>query len=163
MGKVIIVHVLYLSKLIYNFSPDYVIVRIEKLITNFIWPSKLRINRNCVINAIENGGINLKKNTIFENYLAFKMAYIPFLDASCQWIFIVLITSCIQMNMHNHVENILPLFYKDVLNYLYFCKQSNLLSNMNKYDILSSVIWGNNILVFRQWVFVCEGSFWWFG
>lgn len=56
-GKVVIVNILGISKLVYNFTllsvPENVIIKIEKIIKNFLWPSRSRINRNCMINCTE--------------------------------------------------------------------------------------------------------------
>ena len=62
-GKVTIVNTLCLPKVMYNCMllvvPERVVVKIEKMISHFIWRGKNRINRNCVINSVENGGLNL--------------------------------------------------------------------------------------------------------
>ena len=62
-GKVTIVNTLCLPKVMYNCMllvvPERVVVKIERMISHFIWHGKNRINRNCVTNSVENGGLNL--------------------------------------------------------------------------------------------------------
>ena len=56
-GKVIIVNTLCLPKIMYNCM--LLVVKIEKMISHFIWHGENRINCNCVVNSVENGGLNL--------------------------------------------------------------------------------------------------------
>ena len=78
----------------------------------------MRINRNCVINAIENGGINLID--IRSKIQSLKITWLSKWLTSPIWtpvaneflkMYSVDITSCIQMNMHNDVENISVVFH----------------------------------------------------
>ena len=39
--------------------PEAIIQNIEKMISQFMWKGRNRINRNCLINSVENGGLNL--------------------------------------------------------------------------------------------------------
>ena len=48
-----------LSKSLFFVVPERIVVKIEKMISHFIWHGKKRINRNCAINSVENGGLNL--------------------------------------------------------------------------------------------------------
>ena len=62
-GKVTILNILAIPKFIYLFTllhvPDWVIERLEKSITNFLWNKKDRINRNCLYAKVEHGGLGL--------------------------------------------------------------------------------------------------------
>ncbi len=62
-GKVVVVKLLAISQHVLNFSllnvPKDIIKRINRLIYNFIWKSKVRIKRNVLIDNQEKEGINM--------------------------------------------------------------------------------------------------------
>ena len=62
-GKTVVINTLCISKLVYNFLlipvPEYVIKKLENMVINFLFKSRQRLNRKCLINTVENAGINL--------------------------------------------------------------------------------------------------------
>ena len=62
-GKAIVINTLAIPKIIYNCAvlsvPEHIIVKVEKMVSHFLWYGKNRINCNCVISSIENGGLNI--------------------------------------------------------------------------------------------------------
>ena len=163
-GKVTVINMLAISKLIYNFTllhvPEWVIDRIEKSITNFLWQNRDRINRNCIIANILDGGLNLVD--VKCKIAALKATWIS------RWI-----SSAHLLAWHNSASMILkkislnldimtsfnvfdassipelshlPLFYYDVFSCYIKCKGVKMLENMNSSEFLSNPIWGNTLI-----------------
>ena len=134
-GKVIVINTLAIPKLIYNFTilpvPEHVIIKLENIITNFLWPNRSRINRNCLIDIVENGGINVVD--IRSKITSLKATWVTKWLKKPIWspmgnIFLhninLTFDICVNMyltNKHSIFDNI-PIFYQDVWNSYYQCK-----------------------------------------
>ncbi len=63
MGKILIIKTLALSSIIFVNTmitiPNEYINEINKILYNFIWPSRDRIKRNTIIGEIEDGGLKM--------------------------------------------------------------------------------------------------------
>ena len=110
---------------------------------------------NCLINSIENGGINLtdvrsKISSLKANWvLRWKdaptwtpVANIFLNNINCNY------EMCIKMNTIDlELFKKLPSFYVDVWKSFYMCKTIRNVKCINNFDFLSSIIWGNNMFI----------------
>ena len=62
-GKTAVINTLCIPKLVYNFLLipvlEYAIKRLENMMINFLFKNRQPLNGKCLINIVENGGINL--------------------------------------------------------------------------------------------------------
>ena len=159
-GKVTIVNTLCLPKVMYNCMllvvPERVVVKIEKMISHFIWRGKNRINRNCVINSVENGGLNLVDVRL--KIKSLKAGWINRWMKNPLWALIaesflkaigVNFNLLLRMDIKNindlPVMKSMPPFNQDVWMSYFSCKTYKPITKMTDYDFLTSSIWGNNI------------------
>ena len=88
--------------------PDFIVKKIEKIITNFMWNN----NRNCIINDIENGGINIvdvrsKINSLKASWVIKWEGYprwVPVADVFLKHVGLDF-ELCLQMNLKSNILN----------------------------------------------------------
>ena len=164
-GKVVLVNTLCLSKIINNCLilpvPENIIKCVDSIIMQFLFKKRQRINRKCLINSIENGGIGVVD--IHSKIMALKASWV------CRWLKKPLWTMIANtflgnvgctyemllcMNINNRMEfpqiEQLPEFYQDVWMSFHLCKPKKEINNLTTFDFLSSIIWGNNIFKFKN-------------
>ena len=175
-GKVTILNVLAIPKLIYLFTllhvPEWVIERLEKAITNFLWNKRNRINRNCLYAKVEQGGLGLidiksKISSLKATWITkwFTSENEAWTDIACMFLNKIELTIEIIMKFNtNSLDTIpvvkkLPLFYQDVIEAFLKCKTNKSIERMNSFDFFTNSIWGNHIImtgnkciIFKNWV-----------
>ena len=172
-GKTVVVNTLCISKLVYNFLlipvPEYVIKKLENMIINFLFKSRQRLNRKCLINTVENGGINLVD--IRCKISALKASWICRWSNEAPWValgnYFLQCTGCnydmfLNMNICYSNDSILkklPRFYKEAWLSYYSCRPKTEIQDLSPYNFLTSIIWGNKYfqfkgkcLYFKNWI-----------
>ena len=142
-GKTVVVNTLCISKLIYNFLlipvPEYVIKKLENMIINFLFKSRQRLNRKCLINTVENSGINLVD--IRCKISALKASWICRWSNEAPWV-----------ALGNY-------FLQEAWLSYYSCRPKPEIQDLSPYNFLTSIIWGNKYfqfkgkcLYFKNWI-----------
>ena len=172
-GKTVVVNTLCISKLVYNFLlipvPEYVIKKLENMIINFLFKSRQRLNHKCLINTVENGGINLVD--IRCKISALKASWICRWSNEAPWValgnYFLQCTGCnydmfLNMNICDSNDSILknlPRFYKEAWLSYYSCRPKTEIQDLSPYNFLTSIIWGNKYfqfkgkcLYFKNWI-----------
>ena len=175
-GKATVVNTIAIPGLVYNFTllhvPEWVIDRLEKAIRNFLWNSKDRININCIIAKVEEGGINLvdvrtKIGSLKASWVSkwISSKQLACVNSLCMYLKRINVT--LDMVLNFNIQNIqlitifkdMPIFYQDVLLNYYKCKTLKCITKMNYYDYFTSCIWGNNNLMingkcvfYKNWI-----------
>ena len=174
-GKVTVINMLAISKFIYNFTtinvPEWVIIKLEKAITDFLWKKRSRINRNCLISKIEEGGINLvdvrsKIESLKCSWISkwsdninlpwYNLATAIFKQHNLNFEILI---NCNIRNPKNCSLSKIPVFYQDVFYSYYKCKNNLEVTTMNSYEFMTTQIWGNELLMnnnkclfFNNWI-----------
>ena len=164
-GKAMVVNVLVVPKVICNCMlfpvPEPIIAKIEKMVSKFLWHGRDRISRNCIINDIENGGINIvdvktKINSLKAGWVKRWLNHPPWTVVAQSYIEKLGFNFDLLFSMNvKHISDLpvlkqLPVFYQDVWLAFYSSKFCKTLTKMSDYDFLSSQIWGNDLFKFQN-------------
>lgn len=173
-GKTTVINVLCIPKIIYNCMllpvPEVIIAKIEKMISQFLWHRRNRINRNCIINDIENGGLNIvdirtKISSLKAGWVNRWLNDPPWTTVANTYLekigcnFQLLLSMNIKNINDLPVLKLLPSFYQEVWLAYYSSKTCKTLNTMTNFDFFTSPIWGNDLfkfqnkcLFFKSWI-----------
>ena len=168
------INTLATPKIMYNCLllsvPEYVIVKVEQLVSHFLWYGKSRINRNCVIASTENGGLNIMD--IRSKIKSLKAGWIIRWMKNAIWSPLAEsylnkiggnFKLFLQMNVSRVSDlpllNAIPKCYQDIWLSFYESKPEVQIMQLSNHNFLTSSIWGNKkfkfknrCLFFRNWI-----------
>ena len=178
-GKVTVIKVLAMSKLVYSAmnsaAPMDIEKDISKILYAFIWNKRDRIKRNVMISPIKHGGVNM-----LEVHCFFKSLKATWIDRllkcdtqnwncigkyylNCLGFENLLTKTSFREADEFPIVNSLPAFYKQVILAYNCCKEYINITNINM--LLDEVLWGNtliktyskankknNCLYFKTWI-----------
>ena len=158
-GKITIIKCLALPKMIYSATnlpiPDNIIKDVNTILYKFIWGATDKIQRNIMINELNNGG--LKMIDVESHMMALKASWIPRIFDSqvrlWQMLPLTYLKSVVgefmfDMNFSTIKQmpclKTIPLFYQEVIRG-YAMAQNNVVINKN--NLYNQVLWGNKSLM----------------
>lgn len=167
-GRITIVKVLGLSKLIYSVQntdiPDGIIPKVSQIIHRFIWNGPDRVKRNTIIEDKDKGGLNMVDlNSYFSSIKSVWIKRILNSSPSANWSYIAkhYLSELGNNNLFLHMdftsENAptfvtnLPKFYYEVITAFNSSKsEAQELKDMPLDQILNMSIWGNKLIQHRK-------------
>ncbi len=159
-GKSIVIKSLGICSLMFNFMlldvDDNYIKEINRILYNFLWNNKERIQRNTLIGSVDNGGIAMID--IESKIKALKAGWIKHITNDHKWNGVLrnmlynigfTIDTILQCNFRSVkvfpcIES-LPRFYQQVFVNFNICKGINRLEVKSNRDIFREIIWGNEL------------------
>ena len=164
IGKILIIKTLALPKLIYPATflsvPDGFIKKINKILYNFIWGVRDKIQRRIIKNSISKGGLQMVD--VESQFFAVKAAWITRMlkNNNKNWSFLfeyflskfAVNGSVLKMNFVEKKQmprlTALPTFYQEAI--LGFCKSNSCISVNSKSDLYNQFIWGNRLFTINR-------------
>ncbi len=161
-GKVLIIKCLGISSMIFNFMlldvDECKTKEINKLLYNFVWNTKERIQRSTLIGSLDAGGISMVD--VESKVKAIKAGWLKHLVVESKW------SGVIKTMLHDIGLNIdmilkcnftsekafpciayLPVFYQQVFINFNKCKSRTAVQDRD--DVFSELLWGNEVLKYK--------------
>jgi len=157
-GKALVIKVLGISKLIFNFMmlevDKYKVKQINKILYEFLWNKRERIQRKTLIADVEKGGICMVD--IESKIQATKAAWVKHIISENKWNGILqheieklgfTVDLLLKCNFTSTKEfpciTKIPSFYQDVFTCFNKCKSSGIKKDSD--NVFREIIWGNNM------------------
>ena len=175
LGKVKVIKTYLLSKIVYVASvlcvPQSAVTRLKDMLFGYLWGKRDKVKRKTVIRKLDEGGLNMvdvdsfigslkaswtnRLQNVQGKWLDVLSFYIDKLGLSIDY---VLKTNIRRITDFPVIHSI-PEFYRDIIFNLNKCKSQKDFNALNKHEILSQPIWGNNYfkvgnrcLYFKEWI-----------
>lgn len=156
-GKALVIKVLGIAKLMFNFMmlevDELKVKEINKILYDFLWNKRERIQRKTLIGEVEKGGIGMVD--IESKIQAAKAAWVKHIVSENKWNGILqheieklgfTVDLLLKCNFTSIKEfpciNKIPRFYQEVFICLNKCKSNG---TKNESDMFKEIIWGNNM------------------
>ena len=161
-GKVLVIKNLCISSLIFNFMlldvDDCKIKEINKLLYNFVWNNKERIQRTTLIGNLDEGGIGMVD--VESKVKSIKAGWLKHLVVESKWsgvlktmldevglnIDMILKCNFTSAKAFPYIAY-LPAFYQQV--FINFNKCKSRTAVLGKDDVFSEILWGNELLKYK--------------